>query len=370
MTPENARAWRRLQAEYPWPAAMPDVLPDEQGFFDEENRQVLARAIALAPSDAVILELGTWKGSSARWMLATFPQARVVCIDLWRPAETYPEAGKWAWLAREPHLYQTCQRNLWPFKDRCVLVRARTTEGLAFVHTRGLAPDVVYIDAGHTYPDVRADLEGTLTRFPTACILGDDYTFPEIRQAVHDVAPRFQQLVVDERSMWRLVPTKTKWGNYDLEYGRLAVAGRIVLDLGAERGTTAQYFLAKGASRVYVSELLPEFRGRLARWASVEPRVRTLPPLETPADYADWMERIRPAAVKVDIEGGETILLDCPDPVFAHPVDYAIESHSPERHAAMVDRLVRCGYQVTVTRRFESNPHVIVLHAVRGPHAS
>lgn len=362
----NRKAWNRLRARYPWPSAAPGVPPDLRGFFDDENRAVLGRAIALAPVDPVILELGTWKGTSAHWMLATYPLARVVCVDLWRPEDTYPEQGRWAELAHEPHVYQTAQRNLWRYRDRCALVRARTLEGSALVHKCGLVPDVVYVDAGHTYEDVSADLRQVLTRFPTACILGDDFNCADVRRAVEDVAPAFHQIIVDERSMWRLVPTKTKWGNYEQEYGRLVVKGRIVLDLGAERGTTAQYFLAKGASRVYVSELAQEYRGRLARWAAAEPRVRTLPPLETRADYANWMQRIQPAAVKVDIEGAETILLECADRILAMPREYAIETHSPEIHRDVVARLERCGYAVTITRRFDVNPNVIVLHAARG----
>lgn len=370
MTTANLRAWHRLQTAWPWPATRPEVPADLQGFFDAENVRCLTTALMIAPVHAVVLELGTWKGTSAHWMLSSFPEARVVCVDLWRPDQTYPEAGKWGWLAREPHVYDTCQRNLWAFKDRCLLLRARTVDGLKRVAASGLEPDVVYIDAGHTYADVTADLSATLQDFPAALVLGDDYTFPDIRRAVHDVAPAFSQLVVDEHTMWRLVPTKTKWGNYDLEYGRLAVEGRIVLDLGAERGTTAQYFLAKGASRVYVSERDPAYRGRLARWASIEPRVRTLPPLDTPADYRDWMERIQPAAVKVDIEGAEALLLECPDEAIAMPREYAIETHSPALHAAIVARLDHCGYQVTITRRFEVNPNVIVLYAIRGIHAA
>jgi len=365
-----------LCARHPWPATAPDVPEDLQGFFDAENVASLRRAFALAPTTSpLVLELGTWKGTSAHWMLSTYPGARVICVDCWTPATTYAAMkGTWDWLAKEPHVYETCQRNLWPFRDRCVLIRAQTVEGLARVAAAGLVPDLVYVDAGHSYEDVSADVRGTLERFPAArtdrtepgpVILGDDYNQAPVRMAVDEIAPQFHCLVANERSVWRLVPAKTKWGDYPLEYGRLEVAGQAVLDLGAERGTTAQYFLARGARTVFVSEIDVRCLERLGRVAAVDPRVRLLPPLLTPSDYDAWMRTYAPSRVKVDIEGAEVHLLECSEAAFRTPAAYAIETHTPALHARLLARLGRCDYQITITRQFRSNPNVQVLYAVR-----
>ncbi len=359
-------AWELLRAECPWPAAAPDVAPDLQGFFDAENISALRRAIALAPTPApLILELGTWKGTSAHWMLSSYPEARVICVDLWRPAETYPEHGKWGWLAKEPHVYETCQHNLWSFRDRCLLVKARTIDGLALVAACGLKPDVVYIDAGHTYEAVSADVRGTLERFPDAIVLGDDFNQAPVRQAVQEVAPAFARIIADEHTVWRLVRAKTKWGDYPLEYGRLVAAGQVVFDVGAEYGTTAQYFLARGAARVFVSEIEPSHRARLHRAAVADPRLVLLPPLQTPREWEAWMARHAPSRVKMDIEGGEVHLLTCSAAAFRTPAAYALETHTPALHAALLARFAECGYRVTLTRAFASNPKVKVIYAER-----
>lgn len=372
----TSESWAALQRLYPWPADPPDVPDDPQGFFDAENQRSLSRAFSLVPHTApLVLELGTWKGKSARWMLETYPGARVICVDLWTPDVTYKDFGsKWAWLAQEPHLYETAQRNLWPFRDRSALVKARTVDGIAHVAACGAVPDVVYIDAGHTYEDVKADLAGTLQHWPAArpdrtdqgtVILGDDFNQEPVRRAVEELAPGARCVVADERSVWRLVPKVTKWGDYEHEYGLLDVRDQVVLDLGAERGSTAQYFLAEGASKVLVSERDPKHVARLHAQADTDSRIVVLRPLLKPVLYERWMAAHQPSRVKCDIEGGEEHLLTCSRVAFRTPEAYTIETHSPALHAALVARLAECGYRVTITRRFASNPNVQVLYATR-----
>ncbi len=360
--------WQRLADAHPWPVAVPDVPPDPQGFFDAENVASLRRALALVPTTApLILELGTWKGKSAKWMLETYPAARVVCVDSWTPETTYADfGGKWDWLAKTPHLLETCQRNLWAVRDRCLLVKASTVHGMALVDECGLKPDLVYVDASHAYEDVCVDVRGAIHRWPDAVVLGDDYNQAPVRRAVQDVvqASASEWVVADERSVWRLVRARTKWGDYGREYGALDVAGQVVLDAGAEYGTTAQYFLARGARRVLVSELEPGHRARLERAAEADARLQVLPPLSA-QNFESWMQAFAPSRVKVDTEGAEASLLEVSQQAFTTPAAYVMETHTPALHAALIQRFESCGYTVRLTREFKRNPNVKVLYAAR-----
>lgn len=159
---------------------------------------------------------------------------------------------------------------------------------------------------------------------------------------------------------------KTKWGDYVREYGMLDVEGRVIFDLGADYGTTAEFFLGKGAARVFASEKRQSFRDRLAAYADEEPRLCLLPPLESPEQYAEWIAQHQPYSVKSDIEGAERHILAAADDAFCGPVEYSMETHGDEMHEAMLARCERHGYRVTITRTF-ANPHTRVLHATRAP---
>ncbi len=201
----NDQAWNRLRAQYPWPTSAPDVPQDLQGWFLPENAAALGRA--LRPLTApLVLELGTWKGKSAHWMLETFQTSRLVCVDLWDPAKTYGAKPNKQHLAREPHVYETCLRNLWAFRDRCVLLRADTLAGMAEVGRFGLVPDVVYVDAAHWFDDVRQDVAGALALAPRAVLVGDDWRHPQVRRAVREVLTPAGRVVMSGDNCWESWP--------------------------------------------------------------------------------------------------------------------------------------------------------------------
>jgi hypothetical protein len=79
------------------------------------------------------------------------------------------------WAKRLPTLYETCQRNLWPWRDRTVLVRQDSLVGLGEAFAAGLRPDLIYLDSKHTLGRVMAELSMCLELFPESLIVGDDY---------------------------------------------------------------------------------------------------------------------------------------------------------------------------------------------------
>ena len=74
----------QLRRRYPWPDTMPEVQPDDHGWFQDCNARLLRRF--LGPRTRLIVELGSWLGKSARFMLAAAPRATVICIDHWAHA--------------------------------------------------------------------------------------------------------------------------------------------------------------------------------------------------------------------------------------------------------------------------------------------
>ncbi len=190
-----------LRRRYPWPDTIPDVAPDEHGWFQSCNARLLKRV--LGPQTKLLVELGSWLGKSARFMLRAAPGATIICIDHWRGSAEHHAPRRQDVNDKLPRLYETFLRNMWPWRDRVVPLRGDTVAGLRELGRLHLAPDLVYIDAGHDYENVRADLRTALELFPAARIAGDDWIYFEgVRRAVGELAEARGLKIVCEENAW------------------------------------------------------------------------------------------------------------------------------------------------------------------------
>lgn len=150
------------------------------------------------------------------------------------------------------------------------------------------------------------------------------------------------------------LPREKAW-HHEAEYGGLDYRGALVLDIGADYGTTAEFFLDRGASRVLAVEASPEWRDRLVAWAHGKP-VTVLPGALGP-DTAHQIMEHRPDVVKCDCEGAEASLLDLPDDLLCAPSAWVMETHTAELYLAFSERLGGLGYDVTVVKDHGPEPN-------------
>jgi hypothetical protein len=160
---------------------------------------------------------------------------------------------------------------------------------------------------------------------------------------------------------------KTPYGNLAKMYGGLDYTDEVVLDIGADEGWTARFFLSRGADRVLVSEKNPELAERLEAFARTDQRIELLPPLsETNAET--FLREHRPGIVKVDCEKCERFLLDVSDASMGAPKAWVMETHTRELYDAFYGLFTRLGYQVQTVEEFPNNPPercVKVIQALR-----
>jgi len=155
------------------------------------------------------------------------------------------------------------------------------------------------------------------------------------------------------------------WEDLDLEthWGWLPVQGKVVLDVGAEHGSTADLFLSKGAAGVIAVEGDPRSFRRLKALAdqrgslqAVEMRISSV------ADWRKLLTSQSAQVVKVDCEGCEGFLLDLDDELFRKPEAWAVELHTKEQaerwgnafpwkdvetlHLRFLDKLFNDGYEI------------------------
>ena len=199
-----AASMRALAEAHPWPACRPTdaFVGQEQGWLGGGTEILLARA--LSPATRLVVELGAWLGLSTRFLAEHAPQATVVSIDHWRGSPEHQKDPRYGTLL--PQLYETFLARCWPYRERVIPLRLGTLEGLQTVADHGLLPDLIYIDAEHSFEAVSSELTLGRQLFPGATLVGDDYDWPGVRQAVDAFALR-QGMFVDRVGArgWRLL---------------------------------------------------------------------------------------------------------------------------------------------------------------------
>lgn len=132
--------------------------------------------------------------------------------------------------------------------------------------------------------------------------------------------------------------------NYDLHWQGINFYGKRVLDVGADVGSTASYFLSKGASLVYAVEGNPSYYELLVQNAQYEPRI--IPLFLFIKNTQDWLDllELKPDVIKVDCERCEQYLFNLPDPLFSEVREWLIETHSEVLFKAIMGKLERNQY--------------------------
>lgn len=180
-----------------------------------EDRYALEMVVQHLPDDMDLqgVEVGSWVGDSAVTILTTRERLFLTCIDTFDGSKTdmtseIADGLKTA--AGERVVIQTFLDNLLPYKGRFTAFRAES-----LTHATMQAPvslDFIYIDAGHSYEEVKADIAAWLPKLkhaPHAIIAGHDYNdkqFPGVKQAVDEM---FDAEVQYQGHVWYVKPYAT-----------------------------------------------------------------------------------------------------------------------------------------------------------------
>ncbi len=189
--------------------AKPIVEPHFHGWLGHGNKKFLKQCVE-DTSIKVIVELGSWYGKSAQYMMKTATHdLTLICVDIWSAQDI--ESGnqvikneKFGDMVREHPLYQNFISNLWDYADKVIPIKDTTINGLKLIHEKGIEPDVIYIDANHTYNDVKAEITLSRQLFPFAIICGDDWNWSGVERAVKEMAETLQVDFNRDQNFWML----------------------------------------------------------------------------------------------------------------------------------------------------------------------
>lgn len=152
--------------------------------------------------------------------------------------------------------------------------------------------------------------------------------------------------------------------NYDKHWNHVAFKGKVVLDLGADYGSTASYFLWRGAKHVIAVEGDRQLAEALRR--NFEKNKRVTPVelfVNSPSDIDNLIDQYAPDVAKVDIEGYELNLYGCRN--IEKVKEWLIECHSSESCLVLKRLFLKKGFKVSIFNYGKStgNPNVTVVKA-------
>jgi len=136
--------------------------------------------------------------------------------------------------------------------------------------------------------------------------------------------------------------------DYEKHWSFLTLEGKSIIDFGADYGSSANYFLKRGAAKVVAVEgsywlfriLKRNFKNRkdvVCLWRF----------LKKPSDFEKIIAEYPCDLAKVDVEGAEIYLLNASN--LANIKEWMIETHSETTAKKLQHKLVKCGFSIETT---------------------
>lgn len=135
--------------------------------------------------------------------------------------------------------------------------------------------------------------------------------------------------------------------NYDFHWNYLSFSNKRILDLGADYGSTASFFLKKGAKQVIAVEGDENLVVKLTENYAGNPKVIPVKMMICSAkQICSLISSYSPDIVKMDIEGSECHLLECKDNFLMSVKEWLIETHSQELYRKLARKYISLGFRV------------------------
>lgn len=153
--------------------------------------------------------------------------------------------------------------------------------------------------------------------------------------------------------------------DYNMHWGYTSFVNKTILDLGADYGSTADYFLRRKAQKIIAVEGNASFARQLKNNFRNNDKVVPIElMIKTPSDIAGLICKYKPDIVKVDIEGAEENIINCPDDVLNSVNEWLIECHSHELFQSIKNRFLNLGFKVLRVPYVDYIKRVLYVHGL------
>lgn len=178
-----------------------------QGWFS--FKPVYEEAVAKAPKDqkSVFVEIGCWKGKSTSFMGVEIANSgkpiKFYAVDHFLGSDEKVHHEDQDVMAGT--LFRTFKHNISPVKDYVNVLKMPSDEAAKLFDDGSV--DFVLLDGGHSYEDVRTDLDEWLPKMrDNGVIAGDDWNWSGVKDAVTETfdASIIEVLGNDKGRHWRV----------------------------------------------------------------------------------------------------------------------------------------------------------------------
>ena len=126
------------------------------------------------------LEIGSWEGNSASYVLKNFKTKKVFCVDVWDKIDVWDKR-------EQKNRFENFRSNLIEFKDRFKFFKDTSDN---FFANNNEKFDIIYIDGWHEAPQVHKDINNSWNSLNVnGLIICDDYFYGDIRSITDSNLP-------------------------------------------------------------------------------------------------------------------------------------------------------------------------------------
>lgn len=154
-----------------------------------------------------IIEVGSWLGKSTRALADNIKDGIVVAVDHWKGSEgerdTFHQGASWG---EGDWAYYTFMQNNYQhvFAGTILPLRMHSRNAAALLKQKGFKADLIFLDGGHTEPEVEEDIKLWMPLLKDGGILcGHDYYFENAWPGV--------KAAVDKLTRVKIVPNASIW---------------------------------------------------------------------------------------------------------------------------------------------------------------
>ena len=148
-----------LKKKFYFPDTKPNVPKNDKikmGWFTANNMVLLKKYLRnVCTKKSIVIEFGTWLGMSAKFICDNISDdSTLICVDWWKGDTSIGFITQ----EKEDLLYHRYIANVWNYRKKIIPVRMDGKKAAVYLSKLKIKPNLIYLDMGHSYEDVIADL--------------------------------------------------------------------------------------------------------------------------------------------------------------------------------------------------------------------
>lgn len=151
-----------------------------------------------------VLEIGSWQGLSAYFILHHFSKAQLTCVDTWLGADEH-QAGKFATKEVLTNIEACFDKNLTPFNGRFNKYKGTSLSYFTDADT-STQYDLIYVDGSHYCDDVLIDALKSFSHLkPGGILIFDDYLWHYYKEEKDNPVGAINTFLALKRGQYKLI---------------------------------------------------------------------------------------------------------------------------------------------------------------------